>query len=127
MEQFIGVKIIKAVPGNAPEDMGEYKKGTPGMIVEYGDGYRSWSPQHVFDEAYKRTSGMTFGLALEALKKGKAVRLPQWAADVAIKAQFPDENSKMTAPYLYVESRFGCVPWKETMIELFSEGWEIVE
>lgn len=33
----------------------------------------------------------------------------------------------MTAPYLYVESRFGRVPWKETMIELFAESWEVVE
>lgn len=33
----------------------------------------------------------------------------------------------MTAPYLYVESRFGCVPWKETMIELLSEEWEVVD
>lgn len=33
----------------------------------------------------------------------------------------------MTAPFLYVESRFGRVPWKETMIELFSENWEVVE
>lgn len=70
---------------------------------------------------------MNFGLALEEVKKGKAMRLPQWAKDVIIKAQFPDEHSKMTAPYLYVESRFGCVPWKETMIELFSEKWEVVE
>jgi hypothetical protein len=32
----------------------------------------------------------------------------------------------MTAPYLYVQSRFGKVPWRETMIELFSEEWEVV-
>lgn len=69
---------------------------------------------------------MTFGDALEQVKNGKAMRLPQWAKDVKIKAQFPDKNSKMTAPYLYVESRFGMVPWKETMIELFSEEWEVV-
>ena len=54
------------------------------------------------------------------------MRLPQWSKDVVIKAQFPDENSKMTAPYLYVESRYGRVPWKETMIELFSEEWEVI-
>ncbi len=54
------------------------------------------------------------------------MRLPQWTPDVKIKAQFPDEDSKMTAPYLYVESRYGMVPWKETMIELFSEDWEVV-
>ncbi|MEG1662547.1 MAG: hypothetical protein RR338_01025 [Clostridia bacterium] len=70
---------------------------------------------------------MTFGAALEEVKKGKGMRLPQWKEDVVIRAQYPDENSKMTAPYLYVESRFGRVPWKETMIELFSDKWEVVE
>lgn len=69
---------------------------------------------------------MNFGAALELVKAGKAMRLPQWSKDVKIKAQFPDYNSKMSAPYLYVESRFGAVPWKETMIELFAEDWEIV-
>lgn len=70
---------------------------------------------------------MNFGQALEEVKQGKGMRLPSWQLDVAIKAQYPDENSKMTAPYLYVESRFGRVPWKETMIELFAENWEITE
>ncbi len=70
---------------------------------------------------------MNFSEAFEEVKKGKAMRLPQWQKDVVIKAQYPDKYSKMTAPYLYVESRFGKVPWKETMIELFSEKWEVVE
>ena len=68
---------------------------------------------------------MNFGEAFERVKTGKGMYLPQWSEEVRIKAQFPDENSKMTAPYLYVESRFGRVPWKETMIELFSEDWEV--
>lgn len=70
---------------------------------------------------------MNFGQGLEAVKQGFGMRLPQWGADVVIRAQYPDEHSKMTAPYLYVESRFGKVPWKETMIELFAETWEVVE
>ncbi|MEK4809059.1 MULTISPECIES: Thoeris anti-defense Tad2 family protein [Bacillus] len=70
---------------------------------------------------------MNFGQAFEEVKQGKGMRLPQWSEDVVIRAQFPDEHSKMTAPYLYVESRFGKVPWKETNIELFDENWEIVE
>lgn len=49
---------------------------------------------------------MVFGAAFEHVKTGKAMRLPAWSEDVKIKAQFPDENSKMTASYLYVESRF---------------------
>lgn len=69
---------------------------------------------------------MNFGDAFEAAKSGKAMRLPQWQPDVLIKVQRPDANSKMTAPYLYVESRFGMVPWKETNIELFAETWEVV-
>ena len=70
---------------------------------------------------------MNFGQAFEEVKKGKGMRLPGWSEDVIIRAQYPDENSMMTAPYLYVNSRFGNVPWKETMIELFSEDWLIVE
>lgn len=78
-------------------------------------------------EVEQPAGGVSFGTALEAMKKGKGVRLPHWKPDVVIRAQYPDEHSKMTAPYLYVESRYGRVPWKETMIELFSEDWEIVE
>ena len=71
---------------------------------------------------------LDFGTAFRMVKKyGKGMRLPHWKEDVVIRAQLPDEHSKMTAPYLYVESRFGRVPWKETMIELFSEDWEIVD
>lgn len=70
---------------------------------------------------------MNFGEAFEQVKQGAAMRLPKWLPDVLIKAQYPDEHSKMTSPYLYVESRFGRVPWKETMIELFSEDWEVVQ
>lgn len=70
---------------------------------------------------------MNFGDAFEQVKSGMAMRLPSWSDDVKIRAQYPDEHSKMTAPYLYVESRFGRVPWKETNIELFSEKWEIVD
>jgi len=70
---------------------------------------------------------MNFGEAFEEVKLGKGMRLPAWSPDVVIRAQYPDINSKMTAPYLYVESRFGNVPWKETMIELFAENWVVVE
>lgn len=70
---------------------------------------------------------MTFGLAFDSIRTGyTGMRLPQWSEDVVIRIQTPDEHSKMTAPYLYVESRFGLVPWKETMIELFSDQWVLV-
>ena len=71
--------------------------------------------------------GITFGAAFERVKQGKGMRLPHWNPDVVIRSQYPDEHSKMTAPYLYVESRYGKVPWKETMIELFSNDWEVID
>ncbi|WP_285397660.1 hypothetical protein [Lysinibacillus sp. fls2-241-R2A-57] len=70
---------------------------------------------------------MKFEQAFEQAKQGKGMRLPQWQPDVVVRVQYPDEHSKMTAPYLYVESRFGCVPWKETYIELFAENWTVIE
>lgn len=68
-----------------------------------------------------------FDEAMKYLKRGIQVRRKAWQPDVKICTQFPDEHSKMTAPYLYVESRFGRVPWKETMIEMFNEDWMFAE
>lgn len=70
-------------------------------------------------------TNLPFSAALELLKHGLSVRLPHWKPDVRIKIQLPDEHSKMTHPYLYVESRFGCVPWVITQVELMSNSWEI--
>lgn len=135
MKQYIGTKIIEAAPairkGGKVYDLTwpipkSMESEELGYRVRYPDGYESWSPKDVFEEAYRPTEGVNFGLALEAMKKGMGARLPHWKPDVVIRAQYPDEHSKMTAPYLYVESRFGRVPWKETMIELFSDDWVIV-
>lgn len=66
----------------------------------------------------------------EALAKIKAdptlgMRLPHWSPEVVVCVQYPDEHSKMTSPYLYVSSRFGRVPWKETFPEMFSNAWSV--
>jgi len=121
MKKYIGIKAIKAQPQvNGMSEQEGYK-------VVYPDGHTSWSPKAVFEEAYRENGNLSFEMALSQVKQGKGMRLTHWSPDVVIRAQFPDEHSKMTAPYLYVESRFGRVPWKETMIELFAENWEVVE
>ena len=77
-----------------------------------------------------RYTDLSFGLAFDMVRmdtENLGMRLPSWKEDVVVRIQMPDANSKMTAPYLYVESRFGRVPWKETMIELFSIEWTVVE
>lgn len=67
---------------------------------------------------------MDFSQALIEVKRGDGIRLPHWADDVVIRGQFPDEHSKMTEKYLYVESHYGKVPWIPTQLELFNNDWE---
>lgn len=59
-----------------------------GYLVEYTDGgkpnhvrhegYISWTPKEQFDKAYQPTTGMSFGLAIEALKRGERVARDGW-------------------------------------------------
>lgn len=64
MTQYTGTKTIKACPvtlGEAEKILGrkidtssvEDRNSTQGYLVEYEDGYRSWSPKEVFERAYK--------------------------------------------------------------------------
>lgn len=46
MQNYIGVKIVKAEP--------EMKDGKEGYKVKYPDGYVSWSPKEVFEKCYRR-------------------------------------------------------------------------
>lgn len=71
MKTYIGTKIIQAEPAMKGE--------TPGYFVKYPDGYTSWSPKAVFEEAYRSASGLSFGLAIEALKKGMKVARTGWS------------------------------------------------
>ena len=77
MQKFIGTKIIHAEPRaknyGPPEGHGQ-----PGYTVVYHDGYTSWSPAAAFEDAYRPCNAMTFGLAIEALKKGLRVARAGW-------------------------------------------------
>ena len=64
MKQFTGTKTIKACPmvlGEAEVVLGrkidvtavENRENEEGYLVEYEDGYRSWSPKTVFEKAYR--------------------------------------------------------------------------
>lgn len=74
-------------------------------------------------------TGVSFAEAIMQLQaEGDAeayIRIDKWKEDVKIKIQWPDKNSKMTAPYLYVESRYGRVPWVPTQIEMLSEVYDV--
>lgn len=81
MKQYIGTKLIEAKEMNRG-DYNVYRGWTipenenpadEGYLVKHSDGYESWSPKMQFEEAYRESNNMTFGLAIEAMKKGKKV------------------------------------------------------
>lgn len=87
MKQFLGVKLISAepqvkmgIPANEEtiEQLGSEEVAIDGYKVVYADGYVSWSPADVFEEAYRPIDGLTFGLAIEAMKMGKCVARKCW-------------------------------------------------
>ena len=49
-----------------------------GYYVAYEDGYKSYSPAPAFEAGYLPCNAMTFGLAVEALKKGLRVARACW-------------------------------------------------
>lgn len=83
---FLGVKIIGAEPMDMNTfnrtfkgmDVEENSENAPGYKVVYEDGYTSWSPKYAFDKAYRKTDGLNFGLAIEALKMHKKVARKGW-------------------------------------------------
>ena len=86
MKTYIRTKIIEAKPmtrgdynifrgWQIPENENQEDEG---YLVKYPDGYISWSPKEVFEEAYRECDSMPFGLAIEAMKKGKKVKRKGW-------------------------------------------------
>lgn len=79
-----------------------------------------------------------FGWALRKLRHGGAVRRRGWnGRGICILLQVPDECSKMTQPYIYIDTTGlqtenpaapkGRVPWLASQTDMLAEDWEIVE
>jgi len=80
---------------------------------------------------------MNFGHALVVLKLGKRVRRKGWnGKGIFIELREPDSNSKMTTPYIYIDSSDlvtenrhaikNIVPWFASQTDMLAEDWEIV-
>lgn len=99
--------------------------GKEGYAVKYADGYTSWSPKEVFEEAYQRLDKMSFGHAVVALKTGKRVARAGWnGKGMWLALQVPDANSKMRLPYLYMSTAQGdLVPWLASQTDVLADDW----
>ena len=72
---------------------------------------------------------MDFSQALVQLKEDKKITREGWnGKDMYLELQRPDENSKMTLPYIFmVTVTKDLVPWLASQSDLLVEDWKIVE
>ena len=150
MQKYIGTKIIEAVP--AIRKGGKvYEEGWPipksmdpteeGYKVRYPDGYESWSPKDVFEEAYRPTDCMSFGLAIEAMKKGKKVARRGWNGKNQ-HIELATRINYMTAEGVFVNVEHEAIGnkaiafcgtsgvqmgWLASQADMLADDWEVVE
>ena len=165
MQKYIGTKIIEAEPANRYElhsgghitkkcseewtkDEAEILKQPfnvkAGYAVRYADGYESWSPKDVFNEAYRPTDCMNFGLAIEAAKKGAKITRRGWngkgmflyyvpegrypARTDAAKSIATEDGKVDYGAYIAMKTAQGnVVPWLASQTDILADDWEVVE
>ena len=80
---------------------------------------------------------MDFGKALIELKDGQKVARDGWnGSGIFIELQTPDEHSKMTSPYIFIDTTGlqtdndaapkSRVPWLASQTDMLSGDWVIV-
>ena len=81
---------------------------------------------------------MNFGQAIEAIREGKRVARSGWnGKGIFIELQIPDEHSKMTHPYIFIDTTGlqtdnsnapkNRVPWLASQTDMLSQDWVIVD
>ena len=80
---------------------------------------------------------MNFGKAIEEIKNGHRVARAGWnGKGIFIELQTPDENSKMTSPYIFINTTGlqtdnphapkSLVPWLASQTDMLADDWETV-
>lgn len=86
---------------------------------------------------YVHPEEMTFGGALEELKAGRKVARKGWnGKGIFLELQVPDEHSKMTQPYIFIDTlglqmdnpaaTKGRVPWLASQTDMLGNDWIVV-
>lgn len=75
-------------------------------------------------------SMIDFGVAIKLLKEGKNVSRYGWnGKGQHLELQTPDENSKMTLPYVFIKTAdkedhpSDLVPWLASQTDILAEDW----
>ncbi len=131
MTRFIGVKIIHAKPMTLSEYNSNFDKvipatkGEEGYLVEYEDGYKSWSPKDVFEKAYRRIDNLTFGLALEALKKGNEIARVGWNGKGLV-IRLVKKTDELNAHFEIFNTSGTFDTWVASVSDTLAEDWLII-
>ena len=131
MKTYIGTKIIQAEPYE--KDYGPTEThGQPGYRIVYPDGGTSWSPKTAFEEACRETSAMSFGLAIEAMKKGSRVARTGWngkEGTFAFLVQLDEDDTFIINARIDMKAADGSMVegWLPSKGDMLADDWQIVE
>lgn len=161
MKQYIGAKQVNAMPMTR-SDYNDFRNwilpddedgNDEGYLVEYIDGgqrnteayrgYVSWSPKDVFERSYREVSGLSFGLAIEAMKMGKKVARAGWngkgmflfviqgSNDIAKLhgygfGEMLNEPAFRDAIFMRTVDN-QLVPWTASQTDVLADDWSVVE
>ena len=103
MKKYIGTKTIMAMPMAKSEaekvlnrSLNDAKGGEDGYLVEYPDGYRSWSPKETFEKAYKIAETHLDRMRIEYDElKQRVLRLADFIFSVKFRMLSPTQRSLM--------------------------------
>lgn len=70
---------------------------------------------------------LNFELALTNAKEGKKISRKAFRDTCYIMAQYPDKNSKMTKPYIYMVKGDDIFPVDLSCESIFAEDWYVLE
>lgn len=156
MKQYIGSKIVKAWPCyRIPVIGGRYEyckldevvptcitgKIEDGYRIQYEDGYLSWSPKAVFEKAYRETTGLSFGLAIEAAKMGKKIARAGWNGknqyvELAYCISYKNNAAEVVnvnhcnignKAFAFVGTSGVQMGWLASQADMLADDWQIVE
>lgn len=149
MQKYIGTKQIEA----RPITRGDYNiyrgwqipadenPADEGYLVRHSDVYESWSPKAQFEEAYRPCNNLTFGIAIEMIKRGFKVARKGWngkkqyiqlATAISYKSMDGDvvnceHESIGNKAIAFVGTSGVQMGWLASQADMLAEDWVIVE
>lgn len=102
MKKYIGTKTIMAEPmAKSEAEKVLYRsfrdaKGEDGYLVEYPDGYKSWSPKETFEQAYKIADTHLDRMRIEYDQlKQRYLRLKDFGLSEQFRMLHPEQRKQM--------------------------------